>query len=363
MNRRTFLRSSTALSAAPLAASAAAPIRPVNRTTTAIGAYYLNAHMYTYVPRHIRADMEWMADIGTQYVCVGVLEQDLFAAYENHSLIAAEASRVGMKVIAVPSRWGGLTAGAPKVPSLFSMLNPQTLIVNKQGRTAIMPKVSGGISSVHHPDTLKFFCDTLAELYRQHPHLAGFIIDEPKCFIIDKSKAAVAALGEDAPITAHYGAARDFWSKVCAFAKQRWPDKLTFLFQQAHNGADELAAGAGVQHLDYYGADGRPWDAATDKTMEGGGEGQESGKGKILLSGKGESFLRAARAVPGRKGFFLLENHNLQAAMIDAMDRHYPAVLALRPDFAAYYYYPRNVQDPDRAMAVIARHVKRFTQG
>jgi hypothetical protein len=226
-----------------------------------------------------------------------------------------------------------------------------------------MPKVSGAISSVHHPDTLKFFCDTLAEMYQQHPGLAGFIIDEPKCFIFDQSKRAVAALGKDAPMTAHYGAARDFWSKVCAFAKQKWPDKLTFLFQQAHNPADELAAGAGVQHLDYYGVDGRPWDAATDKTMEGSGEGQESGKGKILLSGKGEAFIKAARAVPGRKSFFLIENHNLQASMIDAMDKHYPAVLALKPDLAMYYYYPRNVQDPDRAMAIIAKHIKRFTQG
>ncbi len=365
MNRRTFLRTSTTAAAAlPALAAAAqpAPVRPVNRTATAIGAYYLNAHMYTYVPRHIRADMEWMADIGTQYVCIGVLEQDLFAAYENHALIAQEAARVGMKMIAVPSRWGGLTAGAPKVPSLFTMLNPETKIVNKQGKTAIMPKVSGGISSVHHPDTFKFFTETLAELYKQHPGFAGFIIDEPKCFIFDKSKHAVAALGPDAPLTAHYGAARDFWSRVCAFAKQKWPDKLTFLFQQAHNPPDELAAGAGVQHLDYYGADGRPWDAADDAKLEGG-EGQESGKGKILLSGKGEAFIKAARAVPGRKSFFLMENHNLHAAAIPAIDRHYPAVLALKPDFAAYYYYPRNVQDPDRAMAVIAKHVKKFTQG
>jgi hypothetical protein len=366
MNRRTFLSSSAAatitLPALPLA-SAAQPPRPVNHTATAIGAYYLNAHMYTYVPRHIRADMEWMAALGTQYVCVGVLEQDLFAAYENHALIAQEAARVGLKLIAVPSRWGGLTAGAPKVPSLFTMLNPETKIANKQGRTAIMPRVSGGISSVHHPDTFKFFTESLAELYKQHPHLAGFIIDEPKCFIVDTSPAAVKALGKDAPLTAHYAAARDFWSRVCAFAKQRWPDKLTFLFQQAHNPPDELAAGAGVQHLDYYGADGRPWDAAADARMEGAGDGQESGKGKILLSGKGESFIKAARAVPGRKSFFLIENHNLHASMIDAMDRHYPAVLALKPDFAAYYYYPRNVQDPDRAMAVIAGHIRRFTQG
>jgi hypothetical protein len=370
MNRRAFLKTSASAAATAAALPSVAlaqpgPVAaPLNRTATAIGAYYLNAHMYTYVPRHIRADMEWMADIGTQYVCIGVLEQDLFAAYENHALIAQEAARVGMKMIAVPSRWGGLTAGAPKVPSLFTMLNPETKIANKQGRTAIMPRVSGGISSVHHPDTFKFFTETLAELYRQHPGFAGFIIDEPKCFIFDQSPAAVAALGtKDAPMTAHYGAARDFWSRVCAFAKQRWPDKLTFLFQQAHNPPDELAAGAGVQHLDYYGADGRPWDAAADKQMEGGGDGQESGKGKILLSGKGEAFIKAARAVPGRKSFFLMENHNLHASMIDAMDRHYPAVLALKPDFAAYYYYPRNVQDPDRAMAVIARHIRKFTQG
>ena len=367
MNRRTFLQTSaTAAVALPTLAAAAAEkasVKPVNKTQTAIGAYYLNAHMYTYVPRHIRADMEWMANIGTQYVCVGVVEQDLFAAYENHALIAQEAARVGMKILAVPSRWGGLTAGAPKVPSLFTVLNPDTWVVNKRGTTQVMPKISGAVSSVHHPKTFKFFCETLTEMFKQHPAMAGFIIDEPKCFIFDQSPAAVAALGtKDAPMTAHYAAARDFWTRVCAFAKKQWPDKLTLMFQQAHNPPDELAAGAGVQHLDYYGADGRPWDAADDAKLEAG-EGQESGKGKILLSGKGEAFIKAARAVPGRKSFFLMENHNLHAAAIPAMDRHYPAVLALKPNFAAYYYYPRNVQDPDRAMAVIAKHVKKFTQG
>ncbi len=368
MNRRTFLKTSaTATAALPALAVAAeknsvAP-RSVNQTSTAIAAYYLNAHMYTIVPAHVRADMEWMAAIGTGYVCIGVLEQDLFAAYENHALIAEEAHRVGMKMIAVPSRWAGLTAGAPKVPSLFTILNPQTWMVNKKGTTAVNPRVSGAISSIHHPDTLKFFCDTLTELYKQHPTMAGFIIDEPKGFQVDKSKMAVDALGANAPVTAHLAATRDFFGRICAFAKQKWPDKLTFLFQQAHNGADELAAGAAVRHLDYYGCDGRPWTLEDDKKMEGSGEGQESGKGKVLLSGRGESFIKAARAVPGRKSFFLMENHNLRASMIELMDRNYPAVLALKPDMAAYYYYPRNVQEPDRAMAVIAKHVKKFTQG
>jgi|GEM_PF-482363 len=368
MNRRQFLTTSAAATASvtlPVFAAAAdkSPPRSVNQTSTAIAAYYLNAHMYTIVPAHVRADMEWMASIGTGYVCIGVLEQDLFAAYENHALIAEEASRVGMKMIAVPSRWAGLTAGAPKVPSLFTILNPQTWMVNKKGTTAVSPGVSGAISSIHHPDTLKFFCDTLTELYKQHPTMAGFIIDEPKGFQVDKSQMAVEALGADAPVAAHIAATRDFFGKVCAFAKQKWPDKLTFLFQKAHNGADELAAGAAVPHLDYYGCDGRPWTLEDDKKMAGGGDSQESGKGKILLNGRGESFIKAARAVPGRKSFFLMENHNLQASMIEPMDRNYPAVLALKPDMAAYYYYPRNVQEPDRAMAVIAKHVKKFTQG
>ena len=46
---------------------------------TKIAAYYIGAHVYTCVPRHVREDMEWMADKGTRYVFISVLEQDLFA--------------------------------------------------------------------------------------------------------------------------------------------------------------------------------------------------------------------------------------------------------------------------------------------
>ena len=367
MNRRTFLKSSATAASLPAAAavgSTTSAPRPVNRTSTAIAAYYLNAHLYTIVPRHVRADMEWMAEIGTQYLCVGVLEQDLFAARENHALILAEAARVGMKVLAVPSRWAGLTAGAPKVPSLFSAANPDTWMVNKRGTTFVSPNVSSVISSIHHPKTLKFFCDTLAELYRQHPTLTGFILDEPKAFNIDQSPMAVAALGANAPLEAHLGAARDFYSKVCRFAKERWPDKFTILFQKADNHTPaELAAGGGVGPLDYYGCDGRPWTREEDARFPHGGTNSESGKGKILLSGVGQIFIDTARQVSGRKSFFLAENHNITSAMIDAIDRNYAAALALRPDMFAYYYYPRNVEEADRAMEVIARHIRQFTQG
>lgn len=192
VDRRKFIKSSlgsaVALSSASLLASAEIDQRPTTgaKPQTKLAAYYIGANVYTSVPRHIREDMEWMADKGTHYVCISILEQDLFASYENLALMIAEATRVGMQVLAVPSRWGGLVAGAPKAPSLFSVLNPQTWIVNDHGSTKLMSKATGAISSVHSPETFAFFCHTLREMYRQLSQLAGFIIDEPKCFIAER---------------------------------------------------------------------------------------------------------------------------------------------------------------------------------
>lgn len=368
MNRRTFIRTgtvaATTLAAHPLNLCAANVAKAPERPGTKIAAYYLRAQMYTCVPRQIREDMEWMAARGTSYVCVAFLEQDLFAAQENHALVAEEAARAGIRVLAVPSRWGGLTAGAPKVPSLFSVANPDTWMVNKRGTTFVSPQVSGVISSIHHPKTLTFFCESLEEMYRQHPAFAGFIIDEPKCFNIDASPMAVAALGANAPLIAHLNAARDFFSNVCHFAKKRWPDKLTLMFQKADNhSSEELASGGGVAPLDYFGCDGRPWTKEDDAKYAGSGSTQESGKGKVLLSGVGQKFIDEARRVAGRGAFFLAENHNLHASMIEPLDRNFAAALALRPEIFAYYYYPRNVQEPDRVMNIIGEHLKRFQMG
>jgi len=60
----------------------------------------------------------------------------------------------------------------------------------------------------------------------------------------------------------------------------------------------------------------------------------------------------------GKKSLFLMENHNLPAKMIAVMDAGIPRVFAMRPDQLLYYYYPRNIGDPDRNMAVIGKHLK-----
>ncbi len=68
-------------------------------------------------------------------VSIAILEQDLFAAVENVSLMLEEAGKLGMKAFAVASRWGGLVAGSPKVPSLSSK-NPTAPWPSSRGTSA-----------------------------------------------------------------------------------------------------------------------------------------------------------------------------------------------------------------------------------
>lgn len=168
MHRRDFLKTGLTAGAAlgmPGSLKAMAEEKAKQKKKI-LSAYYFRAHMYTMVPRHVREDMEWMADAGTDVVCVAVLEQDLRAAVENIALISEEAARVGMKVYAVPSRWGGMFAGAPKVPSLFSATNPHTWVLDEEGKP-YYTDVSGVVSSIHYPEIVTKDVDHL--LYYYYP--------------------------------------------------------------------------------------------------------------------------------------------------------------------------------------------------
>ena len=321
-----------------------------------VTAYYFRAHMYTMVPRHVREDLRWMADCGTDALSLAVLEQDLFAAVENIEIVCTEAAKVGLKVFATPSRWGGLTAGAPKVPSLFSANHPETWALAKDGRPVKSPQVSGVISSVHHPLTYQFFCESLEKLFRLFP-IAGIIWDEPKGFRPDYSKYAVEKLGAGASNEAHWRAAADFYGRASRWVREHQKGKTISMFVQAHHPVKQVEIAATIPELDYFGCDGRPWDASDDEKFVSK-DGTEGGKGKVLL-GEGQRFLDVARK-NGKKSLFLMENHNMPAKMIPAMDAGIPRVLAMKPDQVLYYYYPRNIEDPDRNMATIAKHLKKL---
>lgn len=317
-----------------------------------VSAYYFRAHLYTIVPRHVREDMEWMARVGTNAVVVGVLEQDLFAAVENLRVIAKEAKRAGMRVFATPSRWGNLVAGCPKVPSIFCARNFDVHMQDASGNPII--GAFGPLASVHHPATFDFFVSSINQMLEIVP-FNGIIWDEPKAFgTRDLSPAARTSLaGKDLnDERTHIDAFCDFFSRVNRAVLAEAPDLRLAMFIYGHLSGYLVERAAAIDGLHDFGCDGRPF-AASD----GGTDDTDGSPAKKLLCDQGPYFIERARAA-GRRPLFLIENHALSSSDIDLMDRRLPEILAMGPEHLLYYYYPRSVAEPDRAMAVIAKYLR-----
>lgn len=353
MQRRSFFKraivTASAATFTPTIFSSSLPVKKQEFTSSKIlNAYYFRAHTYTLVPKHVREDMKWMADIGTNVLSVAVLEQDLYAAVENINIIINEASKVGMKVYAVPSRWAGIVAGAPKVPSLFTIRNPQTWMIKKDG-TFVDSSVSGRISSIFHVDTFEYMKSTVEKMLLTWP-FAGVIWDEPKTFMADYSPMAKETLGLNPPFIKYIEANVEFYSKLNNHIKTLKPEIVTSLFLYANMSDEMIKIASTIRYLDYFGCDGRPW------TVEDGGQVED--KGKNLL-GNGERFITEARN-NNKKTVWLIENHNMLDKDIDLIEKRMPQVLLKDIDQLIYYYYPRNLQTPDLIMNSIAKFLKKY---
>lgn len=365
VNRREFLQK-IAVATPILMAAGTVPSSGLPPASTAqarnpgklLNAYYFRANMYTLVPRHVREDLEWMAGAGTNAVSIALLEQDFFAARRNIELIHREATRLKMKVFATPSRWGGLLAGAPKVPSLFSVLHPETWVLNRDGTPAKFSTTSGVMSSVYHPATYEFFCQSVDKLFQEFD-LDGLTWDEPKAFRPDYSKAALQNLGPHPTPSDFIKGAANFYARVSHYTRRQHPDKTINLFLMATNKDEEARAASVIPDLDYFACDGRPWNAEAE-LAEAKRESRTVRHAKVLL-GRGEFFLHLARE-HGKKGLLLVENFSMPARMIPVMDAALDQVLALKPDQLIYYYYGRDTEDPDQNMAVISRHLGKFRE-
>jgi len=319
-----------------------------------LSAYYFRAHLYTQVPRHVREDLRWMADCGTQAVVLGLLEQDLTAAVENIDLIAREARALGMELWITPSRWGNLVAGCPKVPSLHTALHPETVALREDG--SIWYGGFGPYASVHHPAVLPFFTRTLETALSLWP-VSGILWDELKALdVVDHSPAAREALGEaHADPQAHLRAQAGFFGKVNAHGLSVNPALKTAAFIYGHCPPEQIEACAAISPLHAFGCDGRPWYRADGGMKENGSGGPPS---KFLLD-QGPAFIAAAHA-RGKEAYALMENHALPASCHGLLRRRLPEVFAQGWDHLTYYYYPRSCEAPDEAMAVIAEVLKRF---
>ncbi|MFU8851191.1 hypothetical protein ACNAW0_09440 [Micromonospora sp. SL1-18] len=374
-SRRDFLKKS-ALAAAGVEALAlggglamptpavAAPAKPGagKAPWQILSAYYFRGHMYTSVPSAVRDDMAWMAQQGTDAVCIGILEQDLDAAIENVDRICTEANRVGMKVFAVPSRWGNILAGSLKVPSTFTCKNRNSWILDSKGN----PKNTGfGMaSSVHYPEVVDFFKNSVQKILTQWP-IDGIIWDELKTLNTeDLSPNAVARKPPGSDATWYTDAVADFFDDVSAHAKSIKPDTAVSLFLYGDDTVKNpynVERCARIQNIDYFGCDGRPWRMSDDLGPNGDGKNPYS---KVLLPNAQEFIDKAHQN--GKGGLVLIENFSFQPPepyYIDLMKRTLPEVFNLRAEHVMYYYYGRSMTDPDAVMNVTAKAIKATRTG
>ncbi|NJO87555.1 MAG: hypothetical protein HC831_00290 [Chloroflexia bacterium] len=351
MNRSNFLKTSL-LAGAGIALegrkSFSAP-KKQKSSNKILNSYYFRAHTYTLVPHQVSEDLKWMADAGTNVVSVAVLEQDLFAAQENLEIICNQAARLGMEVWAVPSRWGGLVAGAPKVPSLFTILNQETWKKNKDGSFA-SSDVSGRMSSIFHPATSEFMQETAKKVFKTWD-MKGLIWDEPKSLGPDYHELAIKKLGENPTSEAFIDANVEFYSRINKSIKSDFPTKEIGLFIYANKNDMTVRKCATIDDMDVYGCDGRPWG-----TIDGG---KQESEGKVLLDGVGQRFIDAAKA-NDKKSLWLIENHNMADDDIPILEKRLPELIASDVDHLVYYYYPRNLSSPDKIMNIIKKNIQKY---
>jgi hypothetical protein len=254
-----------------------------------------------------------------------------------------------MKLFAVPSRWGGLVAGCPKVPSIFASTHPETWMKNPDGSPFYF--TFGPVCSVHHPATFEFYCEQFDQMLTQWP-FAGIVWDELKALKRgDFSEAARAVMPDEAGMAWHIDQQALFFDRCGAYARTIKPDLYRAMFFVSTLEEPVIRRMSASAELEAFGCDGRPWSLAHDDPPDTNEE-----VAKSLLD-HGPTFIEAARR-NGKRPLMLMENHNMNEVCFDLMDRRIPDVIALGPEDLMYYYYPRNVSDPDRQMAIIAKHLK-----
>ncbi len=314
-----------------------------------LNAYYFRAHMYTMVPKQVREDLKWMASIGTKAVSIAVLEQDLWAAEENIHFIIRTAKEFGMETFAVPSRWAGLVAGSPKVPSHFSVRHPDIWVKKPNGEIRFN-KANGVICSIHAPETKAFFKTQSEKMLRMFD-FKSVIWDEPKLFdVMDYSDLARKKLKDINNEKEHQQAFADFWSEVNIYIKEEFPSVSTHMFCYANLSQQVIDIASKIEGLDYFGCDGRPWGTQDI--------GQEEQKGKVLL-GNGERFIKAAHKQE-KKSLWLIENHNMDIKDNSLMDKRLPEVIEKAPEHLIYYYYPRNLAKPEENMSILSKYLPQY---
>ncbi|GAA4273701.1 hypothetical protein U6A24_02810 [Aquimarina gracilis] len=309
---------------------------------------YYRANTFHYNPSHIATDMQWMADHGTNALTMAISEVDFGTSERNIEAIVTQAHKRGIKVFFVTSRWAGVFAGAPKMPSIFAAKNPHTWSLNKKGRPYFHS--SGPICSIYYPEVFDFFIEYLNKTFATWD-LDGIVWDEPKAYQLDYSPKATEALGTNPVIETHEANYCEFISQLNDHIRKEHGGKTINFFAYPYLTDSFIEKASEIRHLDYYGADGRAYPNT---------ERPETYTGKKFILGQGNVGHRYVTKAheKGLKSMVLIENFKTTPNEYPLLEKYLNTIIAMADQFA-YYYYPRSCNEPDKAMQLITSYLKK----
>ncbi|MEM6317370.1 MAG: hypothetical protein AAF960_06850 [Bacteroidota bacterium] len=360
MNRRNFTKTTAAglVGATLLGCASGKTTALISKKPTFINNLYYRANTWHFNPKHIAADMDWMADHGSHAITIALSETDFSNAPRNIETIVRTAHDRGLKVLFVTSRWAGIFAGAPKAPSLFAAKNPQTWSLKADGKPYFHS--SGPICSIYYPEVFEFFTSKLKEAFQRFD-LDGVMWDEPKAYQLDfapKGKAAlsaekVAASPYDNPLDLHIANYCEYISTLNDVIKMEFPNKQIHFFAYPYLSEFFVEKASEIRHLDYYGADGRAYPKDQRPATE---------KGKKYLLGEGATGFRYVEKAKekGIKSMVLIENFRTILTEHPLLEKYLDDIIPNVDQFA-YYYYPRSCETPDKTLEIITRKLKKYT--
>jgi len=354
MNRRDF----TKISALSVASSSLLGVpwgcsntgkKDEARKPSLINTLYYRANTFHYNPFHIAADLQWMADHGTQAVTLAISEPDFIQAIRNIETIVSEAHKRNIKVFFVTSRWAGIFAGAPKAPSLFAAKNPHTWSLNSKGEPYFHS--SGPICSIYYEEVFEFFTRSLDRVLNQWG-LDGVVWDEPKAYQMDYSEKAIEALGTNGTVAQHEANYCEYISQLNQHIRNHHGDKVISFFAYPYLSENFIEESSRIRHLDYFGSDGRGYPI---------GERPENIGGKKFLLGEGAVGMRYVTKAREKnlKSMVLIENFRTQLSEHPLLEKYLDEIITMVDQFA-YYYYPRSCEAPDETMKLITSKLKHF---
>jgi len=322
-----------------------------NRAKRILAAYYFGAGYFTLVPENIRHDLDDMKSLGTDIICIGITENDLDINTGNIGFIVEESHKRGMKVFAVPSRMAGITAGQPVEPPIFGYHHPHTVTLRKDG-SPVVRKRHGILSSFYHPEVQAYFIRMVKRMIESWD-LDGIIWDEPKSTVPEWQDHSALALKEnpDASFVKYMEDFAAFFSRINREIKALQPDLQIVHFDEACRNDTVVEVAASIEHLDYYGSDGKPYPIQCSPHV-----GNRAAK---VLPFYGERYLDAARK-KGLKTMMLVENQRLSMEEVACMEETLPAILEMDLDMLIYYYYGFFNEAQDANMRVIRKHIPNF---